>query len=139
MFDRTVQPNMEVDSVQFYVPNEVKLRSFTLDTYDYYLNHEEPGNDPQLQYEIEGIDLVRDCNSYDAAGILVYFPTLREYGCWDCDHLTITMFRDVSWREIEQRLAKYVNAQWYPEVVAHSLLRPWDDKRCSGLIPKPSR
>jgi hypothetical protein len=139
VFDRTKQPNLEVVSLQFYASNELKLRTFTLDTYDYYLNHNEPGNDPELRYDIEGLDLVRACNSYEPEGILVYFPTLQEYGCWDCDHLIITIFLDASWCEIEQRLAKYVNAQWYPDQEEQYLLRPWDDERFENVKARPSQ
>ncbi len=139
VFNRAMQPDMEVDSLEFYAPNDVKLCSFTLDTFDYHLNHNEPGDDPKLRYDIEGVDLVRDCDHYEPEGILIYFPAFQEYGCWDCDHLIITMYPKVSWREIELRLAEYINAQWYPDLVTQYLLRPWADERCSRLTPKSSR
>jgi hypothetical protein len=139
VFDRAIQPEMEVDSLEFYAPNKVKLCSFTIDTLDYYLNHSEPGDDPKLRYEVEGVDLVRDCDHYDPEGILVYFPAFQEYGCWDCDHLIITMYPRVGWSEIEPRLAEYINAQWYPDLAEQYLLRPWADERCSRFRPKPSR
>jgi hypothetical protein len=137
-FDRTRNRNMEVDSLEFYAPSELKLRSFTVYTYDYYLNHNEPGEDPDLRYEIEGVSLIQDCNSYDPDGILAYFPAFQEYGCWDCDHLVITMYPKVGWPAIEARLAEYVNAGWYPDSVDYYLLRPWADERCSKITPKSS-
>jgi hypothetical protein len=137
-FDRTLQPQMEVDSLEFYSPSEVKLQPFTIHTHEYYLNHDEQGDDPELRYDIEGIALIQGCNSYDPDGILVYFPAYQEYGSWDCDHGVITMFPGVDWPAIETHLAEYVNAQWYPGMVEAYLLRPWADKRCSGLKPKPS-
>jgi hypothetical protein len=136
-FDRAVNRSMEVDTLEFYGPSSVKLGSFTLYTHEYYLNHNEPGNDPRLQYNIEGIDLIQDCNSYDPQGILIYFPTLQEYGCED-GHGVIMMYPKIVWPAIEARLADYVNAQWYPDLVEHYLLRPWADKRCSKITPKPS-
>jgi hypothetical protein len=128
----------EINSLSFYAPTEIKASVFTLDTYDYYLNYNEPGVDPNLQYDIEGIDLVRNCGNYEPKGILVYFHAFQEYGCWDSDHLIISMFRGVGWSEIELRLAEFVNAQWYPGLPEQYLLRPWTDERCTSFLPKSS-
>ena len=135
-FDRKVHSHMEVDSFDFYAPKELTISILTVDTDEYHLNYEEPGDDPKLQFDIEGISLIRTCNSYDPEGILAYFPALKEYGTWDCDHYIINMFSQITWSEIESRLADYINAQWYPSLVNQYLLRPWADERCSQIVPR---
>jgi len=137
-FDRKTQPDIEVDTVEFFEPADLKLSKFTIDTCEYYLNYGESGDDPELEYNIEGIDLIRDCNDYDPEGILIYFPEFHEFGFWDCDHLIIKMFQNIDWPIIESNLCRYINAQWYPQLVDHYLLRPWADERCKKIKPKPS-
>ncbi len=137
-FDPTMHPEMEVHSVEFYPPDCLPLTSFEIDTYEYHLNHGEPGEDPELRYEIEGVDLIQGCNDYEPDGILVYFPLLKEFGSWDCDHRIITIYPNVEWEAIEKSLPSFVNAQWYPHLTEQTLLRPWEDQRCSGLKPLPA-
>jgi hypothetical protein len=137
-FNRKTEPDMEVDNVEFFKPTDLKLSKFTIYTHEYHLNYGEPGEDPELEYEVEGIDLIRDCNDYDPEGILIYFPEFHEFGSWDCDHLIIIMFPNVEWPTIEANLSRYVNAQWYSHLVDQYLLRPWADRRCKNIKPKPS-
>src|SRR5688572_18777497 len=94
-FDSSKHPEMEVYVVEFFTLDSLPLTSFEIDTYDYHLNHREPGEDPDLSYEIEGVDLIQGCNSYEPEGILVYFPLLAEFGSWDCDHRIISIFPNV--------------------------------------------
>ncbi|MDB6134535.1 MAG: hypothetical protein JWM59_2778 [Verrucomicrobiales bacterium] len=54
-FDPSVMPQMQMDAVEFRTPDELKLSSFEVDTGEYYENHGETGEDPDLQYLIEGI------------------------------------------------------------------------------------
>ncbi len=138
-FERNEESEMEVDSFEFYAPNEVKLSRFTIDTYEYHLNHNETGNDPELRYDIQGVDLIRDCGGYEPEGILIYIPEFQEYGSWDCDHGLIAVYPNVGWSTIETRLVDYVNAQWYPQLAEQYLLRPWADDRCSKIKPYSSR
>jgi hypothetical protein len=137
-FDSTKNPEMEVHSVEFFSPDSLLLTSFEIDTYDYHLNHGEPGEDPELRYEFEGIDLIQGCNDYEPDGILVYFPLLKEFGSWDCDHRIINLYPGAAWDDIEKSLHSFVNAQWYPHLAEQTLLRPWADQRCSGLQPLPA-
>lgn len=131
-------PSIEVDTFKFHAPSDLKLSTFEIDTHEYHLNHKEPGDDPGLRFDIEGVDLLCECKNHTPDGILVYFPEFQEYGCWDCDHLLITMYPEISWCKIEKRLPEYVNAQWYPELAKHYLLRPWADDRCSRIKTRPS-
>jgi hypothetical protein len=138
LFDRKKQPEMEIDTVEFYAPEELKVSEFVIDTWEYYANHGEAGDDPGLRYKIEGVDLIKACNDYDAEGILVYFGGLGDFGSWDCDHLIVTMFGDVDWATIEANLGRYANAQWYSHLVEQYLLRPWADDRCAGIKAEPA-
>ncbi len=137
LFDRNRQPDMEIDTVEFFAPSDLKVSEFRIATYEYYLNHGEVGDDPELEYRIEGVDLIGACNDYDPEGILVYFPTLCEFGSWDCDHLTIAMYPNVDWATIEANLSRYVNGQWYSRLADQYLLRPWADDRCSKIKARP--
>jgi hypothetical protein len=136
-FDRQVNRPIDVHSIEFFAVSDLKLTNFTVDTYEYHLNHDEPGEDPELRFEIAGVDLIRECNDYPPEGVLAYFPRFGEFGAFDCDHAIITMFPKVAWRQIEENLPRYVNAQWYPDFVDHYLLRPWADDRCADMKPCP--
>ena len=133
--DPTVKGNVEVDWFTTFSPEEIRLNTFEIDTYEYYLNHGEPGKDPELKYGITGIDLIKDCKAYDPEGVLIYFPQFSEFGSWDCDHLIITLYPNASWETIRESLFIYVNGQWYPDRVNHKLLRPWADDRCKNTTP----
>ncbi len=69
---------MEVDTFTFYAPGDLQITTFEIDTHEYHLNHKEPGDDPELRFDIDGVDLIRECNSYHPSGILVYFPVFDE-------------------------------------------------------------
>ena len=137
-FDSTKHPEMEVDSVEFFTPDNLPLSLFEIDTYEYHLNHDEPGEDPEQRYVIEGVDLIQECNDHEPDGILVYFPLLKEFGTWDCDHRIISLYPGAKWDDIEKSLPSFVNAQWYPHLAEQTLLRPWADQRCSGLKSLPA-
>jgi hypothetical protein len=137
-WDRELHPEMEVDWVEFRSPSDLKHTTFPVGTSEYHLNHDEPGEDPDLYYDIEGINLIQNCHGYQPDGILIYFPLFQEFGSWDCDHGIITLYPKVAWTVIERRLADYVNAQWYPHLVEQYLLRPWADDRCSDFQSRSS-
>jgi hypothetical protein len=128
---------VEIEWFTTFSPEYLHISTFEIDTYEYYLNHGEPGEDPERTYEITGIDLINGCEGYDPEGILVYFPQFSEFGSWDCDHLIITMYPNASWEAIRDNIFHYVNDQWYPDRVNHYLLRPWADDRCKNLKPLP--
>ncbi len=136
-YTHAVKVNLEVKWFTVFSPNELRVTNFEIYTGEYYLNHDEPGEDPELRYEIPGIDIINGCESYDPEGILVYFPQFSEFGSWDCDHLIITMYPNASWEFIQKDLFNYVNGQWYPDRVNNYLLRPWADDRCKNFKPLP--
>ncbi len=133
--DPAIKGNVEVDWFTTFAPEELCITTFEIDTYEYHLNHDEPGEDPELRYGITGIDLINGCGEYNPEGILIYFPQFSEFGSWDCDHAIITMYPDASWETIRDNLFNYVNGQWYPDRVNQYLLRPWADDRCKDLKP----
>jgi hypothetical protein len=127
---------VEVEEATFFSIDELSLQTFELCTYEYYLNHGEPGENPDLCYPIVGFDIIKTLKGYTPEGILVWFPRFSEYGAWDSDHWIITMMPGLTWADIQADAGKYVNAQWYPERVNHYLLRPWADSRCNDLVPR---
>jgi hypothetical protein len=135
--DPTIKGNVEIGWFTTFSPEELGITTFEIDTYEYHVNHDEPGEDPKLRYGITGIDLISGCEGYDPEGILIYFPQFSEFGSWDCDHAIITMYSDASWETIRDSLFDYVNGQWCPDRVNHCLLRPWADDRCKDLKPLP--
>jgi hypothetical protein len=135
----SIKGKVEIEWFTTYPPKALKISSFKIDTYEYHLNHDEPGEDPELKYEITGIDLISSCDDYYPEGILIYFPQFSEFGSWDCDHGIITMYPDAQWEKIRANLFNYVNGQWYPERVNHYLLRPWADERCRDIEPLPKK
>lgn len=122
---------VEVEQATFFGIDELSIQHFELDTEEYYLNFEEPGNDPKLKYDIPGIDLIKSIEAYSPVGVLVWFPEFGEYGSWDCDHSIVWMMPDLTWELLLKDPGKFINVQWYPDRVQHYLLRPWADLRCS--------
>jgi hypothetical protein len=132
-----LKDKVEIDWFTTFSPEQLCMAAFEIDTYEYYVNHDEPGKDPELRYAITGIDLINGCENYTPEGILIYFPQFSEFGSWDCDHAIITMYPGVSWEKIQANIFDYVNGQWYPDKVDNYLLRPWADDRCKDLKPLP--
>jgi hypothetical protein len=103
----------EVAWVKLFAPDELAMRMFTIYKKD-GLHKDRFG----------GIDLVKECESYDPNGIMVWFSALKVYGQWDGDHHKIIVFPNVSWSNIAANPAPYFNAQWVPHFVPHRYLRP---------------
>lgn len=133
LFDRSLQPDLEIDTVEFYSPSELAVSNYTVDSYEYFLNYNEFDEDPGLRYEIPGVDLIKRCNDYSPEGLLVFFPAFSGFGSWDGDHRLIRTFVHFSLPIQEPSLAACVNAQWYPNYATSELLRPWDDSRCEDF------
>ena len=127
----------EVREIEFRAPSEIELTKFHINTWEYYHNHGEEGEDPDHEYEFEACSLLKTAKHYDPDGILVYIPFLREFGTIDTDHALAYTFPYCGWGTIELNLAEFVNCGWYPGEVDMQLFRPWADLRCSHLRPKP--
>ena len=66
-------------------------------------------------YTVPAVSLSGECISYGPEYILLWLPTERLFGAWDCDHLVLTVFPNASWEDIVADPVPYLNAQWYPE------------------------
>ena len=114
----------EISEVTFFAPEELNLRTFTVDSFDLYLNGPLE-TDPQEQREYEGYSLIQECSGYSPEGVLTWFPGLDAYGSWDCDHLRIIIYPGVSWTDIVPDPTWFINGQWYPDRVPHKEVNPW--------------
>jgi hypothetical protein len=135
-FDRAKHPDMEVDTIVFRKPGKLRQTKFALATWEYYNNEGEKGEDPELEYDIPGIDLIADSgDGYDSEGLLIWFPSLGEFGFHDPDHCVIGLFPKTAWEAIAKKLPQYVNSQWN-DSPKRKLLRPWADERCTSFKGK---
>ncbi len=115
----------EVSAVELFAPEDAPLREFEVDSSG-LCDAFELATDPDEQRKYEGYDLIAACgDSFEPEGILIWFPKLRQYGTWDCDHHVITVYPGVTWAEIAAAPTWYVNGQWYPEKVGGQMLNPW--------------
>ena len=138
VMDTSADEFCQLKEVEFYSIDELRVRKFEVASYEYYLNYGEPGEDPQLKYEITGVDLLKKTAGYFPEGILIWFPQLNEFGAYDADHRAITMLPGVTWKDIESNPSPYVNCQWYPDdLKVGKLLRPWADQRCKDMRGVP--
>ena len=127
----------QVQRVTFVPIEKLRISKFVLSTSEYYSNYNEPGEDPNAFYELEGVDLLAKIKGYRSEGVLVWFPEFQQFGCHDSDHEIMRLFgSEIGWNEIRNDLARYVNAQWYPDRVGNELLRPWGDDRCQKMTRK---
>lgn len=63
-------------------------------------------------YAVPALDLVATCDDFDPSGILIWLPIEGCFGTWDADHWSITTFPDVTWQDIVDDPATYLDAQW---------------------------
>ncbi len=114
----------EVRKAVFYSPDEIRKKTFDVDSYELCLNGP-LGHDPEERREYEGYDLIKEAGGYDAEGVLVWFPEWKEYGSWDSDHHRIITYPGITWRNIAAAPTWYINGQWYPDRVKHREINPW--------------
>jgi len=75
-------------------------------------------------YTISAVDLVAECEGYDAWGILLWLPDLHMFGAWDIDHRLLRVFPKAKWSDIVKKPIKYLNALWEPEQVENMVFVP---------------
>lgn len=129
-FKSTSQQRLDVRRVKFYSLDELEESYTILDTSQYYLNHGEQGDDPEVTYRIPSIDLIKsDCDdNYYPEGLLQWYPTLNCFGSSDCGHLVIYVFPAVKWSKIFKSLWSYINTQWNGESKSQILFCPWREQ-----------
>lgn len=84
----------------------------------------DPNKDIEGYYAVPAVNLVESCDGYDPEHILSWIPDSNLYISWDCDHWAITMFPEVTWREIAASPLQYINAQWESPSIGQTLI-PW--------------
>lgn len=138
VMDTSAEEFCALKEVEFYSLDELRVRKFTVATYEYHSNYDEPGEDPHLKYEVAGVDLLKKTGGYFPEGVLIWFPQLNEFGCYDCDHGIMTMLPGVTWKDIEANPSPYVSCQWFPDdLKVGKLLKPWSDPRCKDMKAVP--
>ena len=75
-------------------------------------------------YTIPAVDLVAECEGFDAWGILVWLPVIQMFGTWDSNHRQLRVFEKAGWSDIVKKPTKYLNALWKPEEVENVVLLP---------------
>ncbi len=63
-------------------------------------------------YIVPAVDLIAECEGFDAWGVLVWLPDIQKFGAWDCDHRELRVFSKAKWSNIVEDPIKYLNAQW---------------------------
>ncbi len=78
-----------------------------------------PGEESQKKgyYTMSAVDLVAECEGYDAWGALVWLPDIQMFGIWDGDHRRLRVFPKAKWSDIVKKPIKYLNAFGEPEKV----------------------
>ena len=70
------------------------------------------GSPKKGYYTIPAVDLISECESFDAWGILVWLPDIQMFGTWDCDHRKLRVFQNAVWNDIEREPVRYLNGLW---------------------------
>jgi len=101
----------EIGEATLYAPDELVVKTFTV-------------NKGNRKHRFRGVDLVKACNGYSPEGVMVWFPAVKLYGQWDCDHHKIIVYPGVTWTDIAKAPKRYFNGQWEPDDVLHRYLQP---------------
>ena len=84
----------EVRDIELFSSEELCLQNFTVDGSELFeigLLSVKPGE----TREFEGYPLVKRCNDYSPAGVLVWFPKLGAFGTADCGHGRVLIYPGV--------------------------------------------
>jgi hypothetical protein len=89
------------------------------------VHSKDPHRGEDGDYLVKAVELIGECDAYDPAGILTWFPDFRCYGCWDSDHHTALVFPKAKWTDIAADPAPYVGAQWNGPSDIAKHMTPW--------------
>ena len=109
----------EVRRAELLPLDELKIDRFRIESEEY-----DDEGVAEVSEEFEGYSLLKTADGYDPGGVLVWLHELKEFGAWDCDHLTLITFPDVTWSEIIAAPTWFINGQWYPDRIAHRKVAP---------------
>ncbi|HEX5103184.1 MAG TPA: hypothetical protein VFV87_05205 [Pirellulaceae bacterium] len=77
------------------------------------------------RYEVELIDLVKESDDYDSAGLLCWMPNVGTFGCVDEEHSTVLSFPDSTWPDIVRHPVEHLDSQWGLGSVPVEETLPW--------------
>ncbi len=75
-------------------------------------------------YTIPAVDLIAECEGFNAWGILVWLPDIQMFGTWDCDRRKLKVFPNTSWNDIVNDPPKYLNTLWNPHETQSIVFEP---------------
>jgi hypothetical protein len=112
---------------QVVLVEHVNLR---LDTFGVFsIGKEQAFNDPNRgrsgHYAIPAVNLVSSSERRMPGGILLWVPTERNFGAWDCEQRDLWLFPKAIWYDIATNPLPYINAMWRSERVEKRWLVPW--------------
>ena len=121
-------PGCQIREATLFAPEELREVERDVGTADVALQEGWDVDDEMSHqyYGYRAVELVKACHNYSPSGMMLWLPDLGMYGQWDCDHHKIITFPGVSWRDIVREPARYFDAMWQPDRVAHEYLRPWE-------------
>ncbi len=135
-------PGCEVKEVTLFAPEELAVTKHDVSTFDFALQEKwEDWNRMEHQrYWFRGVNLVKTCRHYQAAGVFLWFPDLGTYGQWDCDHHKIIVFPEATWADIIKNPTRYFNGMWESFPLVHRrYLRPWENEAEQSAAIRRSR
>ena len=119
------EPNCEAGKVALKKYDELSLSEIYVDSEQSPIQNEDPHFGEAGYYVVRAVDLVSECLTYGAEGILVWLPDYKLFGTWDCDHWDILVFPEATWADIVANPALYLSAQWKPNLEIGNYLKPW--------------
>jgi len=115
----------EVGRVILFASDKLTPSVAFVDSYDTPYATSDPHAEEDGYYVVPIVNLIAECEGYDADGILIWLPDQKLFGAWDSEYWDVLTFPDVTWRDIRADPVKYLNALWEPEAVRHEYLRPF--------------
>jgi hypothetical protein len=106
-FDKCEPGKVELKSLA-----ELTLEEVWIDSEECPLQEDDPHRGEEGYYAVPAVSLTGECDGYDPDFILLWLPNEKMFGTWDCDHLDLLIFPNVTWSDIVNDPLKYVNAQW---------------------------
>jgi hypothetical protein len=125
----------EAGEVKLKRHDELTLSEVYVNSEQSPIQSEDPHANDEGYYIVRAVDLVGECPAYGAEGILMWLPDYKVFGTWDCDHWDMMIFPCSSWSDIVANPARYMAAQWGPDLEIGEYLKPWD--KCKFKQGKP--
>ena len=121
----------EVGEVKLVRRSELALRRFPVETSSLTCRDQDPNAPGVNSYLVLAVDLVASCNDdYSPAGLLLWLPVEKRYGCWDESHCTIELFpADTAWSQIAAEPIRYLEGSCGGAInpIPTEVLIPWQN------------